>query len=157
MVHVYSRGEAVMRKLCPRCDGTKVEAWSPAGPTSYVGGVPMVYDSGGATPCALCNGLGTVEHDGPTPLRERVAVNLARLVPPVETEVAEVIGSPTLTPAQRASNLRRYYQGPDARWPSPEVLDQIAAALGVDVAELCKEPEQTRSATPCAPKLSTVP
>lgn len=80
----------------------------------------------------------------PTPTRERVRANLERLLKDCLAEVADVVGSPSLTAAQRASNLRRYLRegvDDDARFPTPETLDAIAEALGVDVSELFKEPD----------------
>ena len=75
-----------------------------------------------------------------TPLRERVRANLERLVDGRETEVGAALGSPDLLPSQRASNVRRYYRGSKPLFPSPETLDALAEALGVDVSELVREP-----------------
>ena len=76
----------------------------------------------------------------PTPLRERVRANLERLVDGREAEVGAAVGAPGLLASQRASNLRRYYRGSRPLWPTPERLDALAAALGVDVSELTREP-----------------
>ena len=76
----------------------------------------------------------------PTPTRERVRANLERLLEGRESEIADAIGSPDLTPGQRVSNLRRYVRsGGAARFPPPESLDMLSDALGVDVSELFKE------------------
>lgn len=132
-------------ETCHDCKGVRLPAWQPLSPDRHVGGVPITSEAPPPgyvvpKPCPTCEGLGKVPATGPTPLRERVRANLEHLAGPRAAEVAALVGSPDLTPAQNMSNLRRMFRG--SVYPSPERLDEIARLLGIDVSAFAEEPPE---------------
>ena len=107
-----------------------------------------VRRSNGGQPCDMLVGpcsCGATHVEGePGTARIRIAANLTRLViewaaarnvplPTAEAQLAELaeLGTSKLTPAQRATMLRKLARGVES--PKLETLDRLALALEVDV------------------------